>query len=265
MSLFRKKINPFCSLTISLGPLYVERVFDSLLTLQGVKDVVRMPAPERFERYLDYLRQKTNLVDHEQFTLIQFYRAHFCQQLANLSKHPEITQHWQEKALCYYQTYLELGIRPDESSFYAQWQTGALQDNLHYPWQMVEESFLKAHTLDPLRGEPIKNLVDHYIRIKEWTTAYSYSAIVLKKHFENAPATNRRWFIDFDTYNWNVVNKHLAICYKLGYMDEVAQTYAQMTDYEVRHLDELKDHDIRHIHSLKKIIRKQVPMPIKVA
>jgi len=253
MSLFRKKINPFCSFTINLGPQYVERVFDSLLTLQGVKEVVRMPAPERLERYLDYLREKTTLADHEQYTLVQFYRAHFCQQLANQSPNPEIVRHWQEKALCYYQTYLELTVRLDESSFYAQWQSGVLQEALHYPWPMVESALLKAQAFDPLRGEPLKAITDHYIRAKEWRSAYSFSQRSLKDHFDRNPSAARHWFLDLDAYNWTVINKHLTICYKLGYLSEAEKAYDQMMEYELHHLDEFKASDIRHIHYLEKI------------
>ena len=253
MSFFRKKINPFSSFTINLGPLYVERVFDSVLTLEGVNEVVRMPASERFERYLEYLRKKVDIGDPEHYTLIQFYKAHFCQQLANHANHQEITRHFQEKALCYYQNYLELIGHTDESLYYAQWQTGILQDSLYYPWPLVEDSLLKAYALDPVRGEPLKKLVDYHMRVKEWKTAYSYSAIALKSHFDKNPSADRRWFLEFDAYNWNVTHKHLTICYKLGYAAEAGKAYDQMLEYESRHLDEFKNSDIRHIQSLEKI------------
>ena len=253
MSFFRKKLYPFCSFTISLGPLYVERVFDSLLTLEGVKEVVRMPAPERFERYLEYLKKRVDLGDPEQYTLIQFYKAHFCQQFASQFNHQEICRHFQEKALCYYQNYLELTALKDESRYYAQWQTGILQGDLCYPWPLVEDSLLKAYALDPQRGEPLKKIIDHYMRGKDWKAAYCYSAIALKKHFDKNPAADRRWFVEFDAYNWNVIHKHLTICYKLGYAAEAGKAYDQMLEYESRHFDEFKNSDIRHIHSLEKI------------
>jgi tetratricopeptide (TPR) repeat protein len=256
MSFFRKKLDPFSSFTIKLGPLYVERVFDSLLTLEGVKEVVRMPSRERFEYYLQYLRKKVDLGDPQRYTLIQFYKAHFCQQLAKHCDNAETTIHFLERSLCYYQNYLELTGRRDESTYYAQWQAGLLQDNLHYSWPMVEESLLKACALDPLRGEPLKRLVNHYMRTREWKTAYTYSVIALKDHFDRTPAASRRWFIEFDAYDWNVVHKHLTICYKLGYGDEAAQNYERMLDYEAQHPDEFKTSDIRHIHSLEKIFHR---------
>jgi tetratricopeptide (TPR) repeat protein len=261
MSLFHKKINPFSSLTINLGPLYIERVFDSLLTLQGVKEVVRMQATERFERYLDYLREKTDIEDHDQYTIIQFYKAHFYQQLAHHSPSCEHRVHWQEKALCYYQDYLELSTRLDESRFYAQWQSGMLQAMLNYPWSLVEESLLMARPFDPRRAEPLKNLVDHYMRAKQFNVAYTYSTLAVNEHFEKDPAATRRWFVEHDAYNWNVVNKHCTICYKLGYTGEAEKAYNKMLEYEIQHLDEFKASEIRHIHFLERIFHQPKPVP----
>jgi len=220
MALFHSKIDAFSSFTINLGPLYVERVFDSLLTRQGVKDVGCMGAAERFERYLDYLKNTTNLHNHTQYAVTQFYKGHFYQQLANQSIQKESAQHFREKALCYFQNYLELSARPEESRYYAQWQTGVLQDLLNYPWPLAEDSFVKASAIDTLRGEAVKRIIDHYVQVKEWRRAYSYSSTAISKFLDKNPVAHRRWFVDFDAYNWSVLKTHRIICYKLGYIKE---------------------------------------------
>jgi hypothetical protein len=220
MSLFHSKIDPFSSFTINLGPLYVERVFDSLLTKQGVNNVCRMSATARFGHYLAYLRRITGTTTRAQYAVTQFYKGHFYQQLANQSSPEENTTHFREKALCYYQTYLELTDRLDESKYYAQWQVGMLQDTLKYPWSLAEDALLKASVIDPLRGEPIKKIVDHYIRNKEWENAYPYSSTAITKFFDKNPVANRRWYVDFDAYNWRVTKTHRIISYKLGYLKE---------------------------------------------
>jgi hypothetical protein len=253
MSFLHPKINPFSSFTISLGPLYVERVFDSLLTLQGVNEVVTMAAIDRFARYLDYLKKRTNNYKWEEFTLIQFYKGHFYQQLANHTPLQEHARHHQEKALCYFQSYLELSHRSDESRFYAQWQIGLMQDLLDYPWKLSENSLLQAHTIDSFRGEPFKALVAHFVRAKDWETAYSYSSFALINYFDKNPAIHRRWFIHFDSYNWTLIHTHLTICYKLGYLNEAEAAWRRILDYERRHPDEFKDSEIRRIHSLERI------------
>jgi hypothetical protein len=254
MSFFRSNINPFCSFTIDLGPLYVERVFDSLLTLDGVKNVIRMDPVDRFERYLTYLRGKTGVSTREEYSFIQFYKGHFYQQLAEHLATPEYRQHIREKALCAYQAYLELVGHLDESHYYAQWQTGVLQDLLKYPWPQVEESLLFAGAVDPMRGEASKRLIDQYIRQKQWKSAYALSSIAMSHFFDKNPAAKRAWFIDFNAYNWNVPNKHLTICYKLRYLREAQETYSRMQTYETAHREEFSDSDIRHIHFLEKIL-----------
>jgi len=218
MSLFQSKIDPFCSFTINLGPLYVDRVFDSLLIRQGVKDVFKMGNMERFGNYLEYLKKKTNPNSRLQYAVVQFYKGHFYNQLANHSGSLQDVQHFREKALCYYQIYLEISDRQDESRYYAQWQTGMLQDMLKYPWLLAEDSLLKASALDPLRGEAIKKIIEYYIQFKEWNMAHHYSTMAMGKFFNKNPVAHRRWFINFDAYNWNVARIHRIICYKLGYL-----------------------------------------------
>jgi hypothetical protein len=177
-----------------------------------------MSNSERFGYYLNYLKKNTKPNNHIQYTFIQFYKGHFYQQLANHSTSHRDVQHSLEKALCYYQTYLELSDRPDESQYYAQWQIGVLQDTLKYPWLLAEDALLKASAIDPIRGEAIKKIIEHYIINKQWNRAYHYSTIAMGKFFNKNPIADRRWFIDFDAYNWRVARIHRLICYKSGHL-----------------------------------------------
>jgi hypothetical protein len=220
MLLFHSKIEPYSSFTLNLGPIYVERVFDSLLTRQGIKGVFQMKDLERFGHYLEYIKQTSNPNNRSQYTFRQFYKGHFYHQLANHFYSRQDSQHFLEKALCYYQNYMELATHMDESIYYAQWQTGILQDRLRYPWPLAKASLLKASTLDPLRGEAIKRVIEHYVHHKQWDRAYHYSTMAMDQFLGKNPVARRRWFIDFDAYNWNVVKMHRAIRYKLGYLNE---------------------------------------------
>jgi hypothetical protein len=220
---FRSRINPFSGFTINLGPLYVERVFDSLLTKVGVKGIVLMNPGERFTLYLDYLKSNIDVHNHTQYAITQFYKGHFYQQLAVQSIADETARHFQEKALCYYQNYLELNERADESRFYAQWQTGLLQDTLNYAWPAIEDSLQRAANLDPLRGEPEKKITEYYIGTREWKKAYIHSKNAVERHFDKNPVAHRRWFVDFDAYNWSVLTRHHTICLYLGYVREAEE------------------------------------------
>lgn len=229
---FRSKIDPFSAFTINLGPLYVERVFDSLLTKEGVKSVVEMNAAERFTLYLDYLKSNIDVHNHTQYAITQFYKGHFYQQLAVHSMANETVRHFQEKALCYYQNYLELAEREDESRFYAQWQMGVLQERLDYPWVQVEESLQRAVAVDLLRGEPTKKIVEHYMGIREWRRAFLHSRISVERYFDRNPIAVRRWFVDLDAYNTTVLSRHQQICLynKITHGKASAETVAKQRE-----------------------------------
>jgi tetratricopeptide (TPR) repeat protein len=208
---FRSKIDPFSAYTINLGPLYVERVFDSLLIRLGTKSATQLNAAERYALYLDYLKNNIDVHNHTQYAITQFYKGYFYQQLACHSIGHDTARHFQEKALCYYQNYLELAHREDESRYYAQWQIGLLQDLLDYPWPLVEDSLHKATAIDPLRGEALMKVVDHYIAAKEWRSAHHHSRTAVEKYYDKNPIARRRWFVDFDAYNSTVLSRHQKI------------------------------------------------------
>lgn len=212
MLLFSSKIDPFSSYTINLGPLYVERVFDSLLMKESMQGIGKMTAKERFVHYLEWLRQRMAKGNRQQYAVIQFYKGHFYQQLAMLHRQSGYAQHLMEKALCAYQDYLELPHSGDESRYYAQWQAGMLQFTLDYPWPLVEDTLLKATGIDPLRGEAIKKITEYYTQRKEWEMAYSYSLMAVNRFLNKNPIAQRRWHIDFSAYDQNIIDGHLRIC-----------------------------------------------------
>jgi tetratricopeptide (TPR) repeat protein len=259
MLLLRTKIEPYCSFTVNLGPQYVDRVFDSLLTKQGVGEVVRMNTPERLECYLEYLHQQAHHCNLRlRYSLIQFYIGHFSQQLAAQAGQEEYGRHLREKAICHYESYLELADDTAESRFYAQWQLALLRDELEYPWSQTESVLLKATSFDPSRGEPLKKLVDHYCQAKVWKTAYSLSRFAMKTYFEKTPVAIRRWFVDFDAYNWRLIHTHLYICYKSTHLQEAKRTYQQLVGYARQYPDEMANTDIRIIHSLEKLFYERM-------
>lgn len=251
--LFNRQPKLFSSFTVNLGPLYVERVIDRLLTKEGVSDVVRMTATDRYEHYISYLKDGIAKSTRKQYTLTQLFMGHFYQQQAILSNREESRQHFLEKALCHYQCYLDLPAFPNEGRYYAQWQAGVLQDQLGYPWRLAECALHAATTIDPLRGEAHRYITLHYVRQRDWMTAYRYSQKAIEQFFDHNPIANRYWQVNFEAYNWSLLHTHLSICYKLGSINEAIATYDRMLRYELEHLHEFKNSDIRQIHSLQKI------------
>jgi hypothetical protein len=228
MLLLRAKIQPYCSFTINLGPQYVERVFDSLLTKEGVHDVLRMNAAERLEGYLQLLHRESRRSTRDQYAFRQFYTGHFFQQLAAQPGQQTQSHHWQEKAICHYEIYLELADDLAESRFYAQWQYALLQDEVGYPWRDVETALLKAASFDPLRGEPLKKLLDHYHEINAWKKADSLRAIAVKTFCGKNPAAVRRWYVDDSAYDANLLGNRARF---FGSIDSLHQADGQANFY----------------------------------
>ena len=253
MSFLRPKIDLFSSFSGGLEPLYMERIFDSLLTLQGVKDVVRMGAKNRLEHYLDYLQKKTSYGTREEYMMIQFYKGHVYQKLAAHTASQVDAWHFREKSLCTYQSYFELEGLFQESKFYAHWQIGLLLDILNYPWLLAEESLLLASATDPSRGESLKMLTAHYCHEHQWNRAHVYSLLAPKKLFAQSPAAWRTWFVDFDAYNWKVLHTHLRISYKLGYMQDGKEVYYRILSHTGKQPEKFNELNIRRLHSLEKL------------
>jgi hypothetical protein len=189
ISLFSHKPNPYSEFTISLGPAYTERLFDTMLMKNGSKGIYKMGISDRLKMCIELLKQEARKNSQKEYIFILFYTAHFYQQLAEHSLELHQQNECRESALSYYHSYLELSNGSEESRFYAQWQSGRLLGHLYYPWTITKESLLKAHSLDPLRGEPIKDMVAHCIASKRWEEVYSYP-LAFAQHYLLVNAKN---------------------------------------------------------------------------
>ena len=221
------KLNPFSAFSISLGPLYAERLFECLLQKEGVKCLYEMTLTDKFESCIDWLKTYLKKERSKDSLFVQFYLGYFYQLISSNSE-----------ALHYYQSYLVLTKGTEESRYYAQWQTGILLDRLNYSWPVVRESLAKANAIDPLRGEPIKYIIQYYIQRSEWEKAYPYSNFAKKHYFKKNPIAIRRWYVDFDSYNGSIMDTHILICNKLGLLEEAERTHIQLLNYVIEHIHE---------------------------
>lgn len=234
------KPNPFTEYTINLGPLYVERLFDSILLKAGVKDIKGDSVTGRMEGYLSILEQRAQKGGARERLFIHFYTAHFSQQAAQHSGDTETLRNYRKQALLHYQAYLKLTNGTDESRYYSQWQMGRIQHSLSYPWPIVKESLLSANVVDPFRGESIQDIIHHYISFEDWRSAYTYSQFAVSRFFNKNPIAKRRWHVSPGCYNGKVLDTHITICKNLGYWQEAERAYRQLLNYVVEHIHEFK-------------------------
>lgn len=73
---------------------------------------------------------------------------------------------------------------------------------LKYPWPTIKENYLKAFGLHLFKGETLAAIVEHYIDVAEWESAYIYSQFACR-HFERyATPENARLYVNEALYQW---------------------------------------------------------------
>jgi len=98
------------------------------------------------------------------------------------------------------------------------------------PWNLALNELLKAYSIDPLRGEPIKAIIDYYLTVGEWHNAYLYSSFAKKVYHGNNPYPKRLLFVDETLYVWKFLESHAAACFYTGRNDEAKKAYLEMVN-----------------------------------
>lgn len=127
--------------------------------------------------------------------------------------------------------YKERVSRPDgypEEIFYAQYRIGTIMRALEEPFNLTLNELLKAYNFDPLRGEPIKAIIDYYLAVGEWNNAYLFSSFAIKNFHGKNPYPNRLLFVDETLYIWKFLECHAAASFYVNRKDESKETYLKM-------------------------------------
>jgi hypothetical protein len=82
--------------------------------------------------------------------------------------------------------------------------------------------------MDPLRGEPIKTIIDYYLQVNEWNMAYLYTKFAKVNFQGKNPYPTRLLFVDEALYVWKFAEAHAAACFYTGRMDEAKATYQEI-------------------------------------
>ena len=148
--------------------------------------------------------------------------------------------------------YKERVTRPDgyyEEIFYAQYRIGTIMRALEEPWNLCLNELLKAHNIDPLRGEPIKAIIDYYLAMGEWNNAYIFTTLGKKLYHGKNPYPKRLLFVDETTYAWKFLEAHSAACFYTNRKDEAKQTYLEMLKISKERPEFFTQQDIQKIQS----------------
>lgn len=171
------------------------------------------------EKYIDNNRQDPRWI---------FYTAQSYHDSACVPENKEENDERLRRSMKYYK---ERVARPDgypEEIFYAQYRIGTIMRSMEEPWNLALNELLKAYNFDPLRGEPIKAIIDYYLAVGEYHNAYLFSSFGKKNYHGKNPFPQRLLFVDETLYVWKFLESHAAACFYTNRKDEAKQTFQEM-------------------------------------
>ena len=191
------------------------------------------------EKYIDASREDPRWI---------FYTAQSYHDSACVPDHREENGERLRRSLKYYK---ERVSRPDgypEEIFYSQFRIGTIMRTLEEPWNLALNELLKAYSFDPLRGEPIKAIIDYYLQVGEWQNAYLFSSMGKKIFHGNNPYPKRLLFVDETLYVWKFLEAHAAASFYTGRKSESKSTYQEMVELSRTKKEYFTQDDINKIN-----------------
>jgi glycosyltransferase involved in cell wall biosynthesis len=173
------------------------------------------------EKYIDSNRQDPRWI----FYTAQSYHDSACV--------PDNRQENEERLRRSLKYYKERISRPDgypEEIFYSQFRVGTIMRVLEEPFTQTLNELLKAYSIDPLRAEPIKAIIDHYLSVGEWHNAYLFSKFAKVNFHQKNPYPQRLLFVDESLYIWKILEVHAAASFYTGRKDEAKQNFLEMVE-----------------------------------
>jgi hypothetical protein len=104
-----------------------------------------------------------------------FYTAQSYHDSASMKDNNEENVERLRRSMKYYKERVKRNDGYAEENYYSQYRVGTIMRILEEPWNLTHMELLKAYSMDPLRGESIKVIIDYYLQIGDWNMAYLYS------------------------------------------------------------------------------------------
>jgi len=219
------------------GPVHEFIVCDEKNITSGLMDglVVRVQMdggswkgniPEKYkshafvlEKYIDANRQDPRWI---------FYTAQSYHDSACFPDNKQENEERLRRSMKYYKERISRMDGYPEEIFYSQFRVGTIMRTLEEPWSKTLNEFLKAYSLDPLRAEPIKAIVDYYLHVGEWHNAYLFSKFLKVNFHQKNPYPQRLLFVDEALYTWKILESHAASCFYTNRRDEGRQSFQEL-------------------------------------
>jgi glycosyltransferase involved in cell wall biosynthesis len=171
------------------------------------------------EKYIDANRQDPRWI---------FYTAQSYHDSACMPDNREENEERLRRSMKYYRERISRMDGYPEEIFYSQFRVGTIMRTLEEPWSNTLNEFLKAYSIDPLRAEPIKAIVDYYLHVGEWNNAYLFSKFLKVNFHGKNPYPTRLLFVDEALYLWKILEVHAASCFYTNRKDEAKQSFQEL-------------------------------------
>ena len=177
-----------------------------------------------------------------------FYTAQSYHDSATIPDNKSENDERLRRSLKYYKERVNRTDGYEEERFYSQFRIGTIMRALEEPWNLVLQEFLKSYSMDPLRAEPIKIIIDHYLSVGEWNLAYLYSTFALNALHGRNPYPTRLLFVDESLYVWRFLEVHAAACFYTNRKDEGKRIYQELLNKIKTHPQYFTSDDIGKIN-----------------
>jgi glycosyltransferase involved in cell wall biosynthesis len=176
-----------------------------------------------------------------------FYTAQSYHDSASVQDNREENEERLRRSLKYYRERVGRTDGYAEEIFYSQFRIGTIMRVLEEPWNLTHQELLKAYTMDPLRGESIKTIIDYYLQVGEWHMAYLYTKFAKVNFHGKNPYPTRLLFVDESLYIWKFVEAHAAACFYTGRMDEAKANYQEILTLTKNYPQNFTPEDLKKI------------------
>jgi hypothetical protein len=178
-----------------------------------------------------------------------FYTAQSYHDSASIPDNKLENEERLRRSLKYYKERIGRSDGYEEERFYSQFRVATIMKVLEEPWYRVHQEFLKAYSIDPLRAEPIKAIIDYYLNNAEWNMAYLYSKFAKENFHKKNPYPTRLLFVDESLYNWRFLEVHAASCFYTNKKDEAKECFKELLSIIQHEPDKFSPEDVSKIQS----------------
>lgn len=185
-----------------------------------------------------------------------FYTAQSYHDSAQVKDNREENDERLRRSIKYYRERVNRTDGYAEERYYSQYRIGTIMRALEEPWYLTQQELLKAYAMDPLRAEPIKTIIDHYLQVGEWHLAYMYSKFCRVNFHNKNPYPKRLLFVDQSLYDWKLSELHAAASYYTGRQDEAKATYQDVLNLVKSNPEKFSEEDLKKIESNSRFFLK---------